>query len=171
MLKMPITYTNYDGVTVTEDFYFHFSKAELIEMQASSPDGLAAQLDEVANSNDPKLIIATFKKLILDAYGVKSEDGRRFEKSAGLRAEFVETEAFSELFMLLCTDADAAARFVNGVVPQNLEQDLNSLNRGSGNSPVGAPKSDEKVMTKQDAIKMSAEELAAKLSTGWVIAS
>ncbi len=31
---------------------------------------------------------------------------------------FVQTEAYSDLFMELATNADAAAAFVNGIVPQ-----------------------------------------------------
>ena len=30
---------------------------------------------------------------------------------------FSQTEAYSQLFMELATDADAAAKFVNGIVP------------------------------------------------------
>ena len=36
--------------------------------------------------------------------------------------EFKETEAYSQLFMKLATDADAAAKFVNGIIPAKLAE-------------------------------------------------
>ena len=63
-----------------------------------------------------------FKDLVLKAYGVKSDDGRRFIKSKELSEEFAQTEAYSQIFMELATDADAAAKFVNGIIPADLAQ-------------------------------------------------
>jgi hypothetical protein len=120
MLKKSITYKNYNDKTVTEDYYFHLTKAELIELEVSEKGGLAEALKRIVASNDGAQIIQTFKKIILQAYGVKSEDGRRFIKSQELRDEFEQTEAYSTLFMELATDAGAAAIFVNGIVPEGL---------------------------------------------------
>ena len=47
----------------------------------------------------------------------KSPDGKRFIKSEELSTAFSQTEAYSQLFMELATDADAAAKFVNGIIP------------------------------------------------------
>ena len=58
-----------------------------------------------------------FKGLILKSYGVKSPDGRRFIKSEQRSEEFSQTEAYSDLFMELASDAEAAAEFVNKVTP------------------------------------------------------
>ena len=58
-----------------------------------------------------------FTSIIRKAYGVKSPDGKRFIKSDELSDEFMQTEAYSDLFMTLITDAQAAADFVNGVMP------------------------------------------------------
>ena len=43
--------------------------------------------------------------------------GKRFIKSKELSEAFSQTEAYSQLFMELATDADAASKFVNGIVP------------------------------------------------------
>ena len=107
MLKKTIPYTDYNGVERVEDFYFNLSKAESMEME------LAAQ--------DVPTIIATFKQIILKAYGEKSPDGRRFVKSEELSKAFSETEAYSILYMELATDANAAAEFVNGIVPKDAD--------------------------------------------------
>lgn len=118
MIKKTITYTDYNDVERKEDFYFHLSKAEITEMELSTTGGLAEQIKRIVAAQDQPAIIKIFKDLILKAYGEKSADGKRFEKKNGeLAAAFAETEAYSILFMELATDADAAAAFVNGIVP------------------------------------------------------
>ena len=118
MIKKTITYEDYNGVERTEDFYFNLTKAEVMEMEMSTKGGLAEMIDRIVKAKDEPAIIQIFKDLILKAYGVKSLDGRRFEKSDEIRTDFAQTEAYSILFMELATDADAAAKFVNGIVPK-----------------------------------------------------
>lgn len=117
MLKKTITYTDYNGVERTEDFYFNLSKAEVIEMEMSVSGGLMGMIDRVVSAQDTPSIVKIFKDLVLKAYGEKSPDGKRFVKSDELRTAFSQTEAYSTLFMELATDADAAANFVNGIIP------------------------------------------------------
>lgn len=120
MLKKTITYVDYDGNQRTEDFYFNLSKAEIAEMEMTTAGGLDKVINQIIAEQDGKRIIELFKDLILRSYGKKSPDGKRFIKSEELRDEFSQTEAYSDLFMELATDADAAAAFVNGIIPNNL---------------------------------------------------
>ena len=117
MLKKTFTYTDYNGVERTEDHYFNLSKAELMEMELSTTGGLAEMINKIVAAQDAPSIVKIFKDLVLKAYGQKSADGRRFIKSKELSDEFAQTEAYSQLFMELATDADAASKFVNGIVP------------------------------------------------------
>jgi len=117
MLKKTFTYTDYNGVERTEDHYFNLSKAELMEMELSTTGGLAEMINKIVAAQDAPAIVKIFKELVLKAYGQKSADGRRFIKSKELADEFAQTEAYSQLFMELATDADAASKFVNGIVP------------------------------------------------------
>ena len=117
MHKETITYEDYNGVEITEDFFFNFNKAELMEMQYGVAGGLDAILKRIVATNDTPGLITIFKDLVLKAYGVKSPDGRRFIKSDELREEFTQTEAYSEIFMELATDDKKAAEFVNGIIP------------------------------------------------------
>ena len=112
-----ITYTDYDGEERTEKFYFNLSKAEIAEMDLSANGGLEGIAKEIMAAKDNARLVQLFKDLILKAYGVKSQDGRRFIKSDQLREEFTQTEAYSELFMELVTDANAAAEFFNKITP------------------------------------------------------
>lgn len=123
MLKKTITYTDYNGEERREDFYFNLNKAEIMEMQMSTTGGLDELIKRIVDAKDAPAIIKIFKDLILKAYGEKSADGRRFEKERDGRKlcdEFAQTEAYSILFMELATDADAAAAFVNGIVPSDM---------------------------------------------------
>ena len=118
MLKKTVTYTDYNGLERTEDFYFNLSKAELMEMQAGTPGGYGEMLQAIVDAKDLPVLIKLFKELILKSYGVKSPDGRRFIKSKELSDEFAQTEAFVKLYMEMVTDDKAAAAFANGIIPQ-----------------------------------------------------
>jgi hypothetical protein len=117
MLKKTITYVDFDGNERTEDFYFNLTKAEVTEMEMSIDGGLTKTLQRVVAAQNPPELIKIFKEVVLKAYGEKSPDGRRFVKSQELRDGFACTQAYSELFMELATDADAAAAFMNGIAP------------------------------------------------------
>lgn len=117
MLKKTIKFTDYDGNERTEDFYFNLSKAEITEMELTQTGGLVRLIEKIVAEQDSKRIIEIFKDLILRSYGEKSPDGRRFIKNKEIQEAFSQTEAYSELFMELATDADAAADFVNGIIP------------------------------------------------------
>ena len=117
MLKKTITYIDFDGNDRTEDFYFNLTKAEVAEMELSADGGLTKFLNKIVAEKDSKKIVEMFKSLILKSYGEKSLDGRRFIKNQEVRDSFMQTEAYSQLFMTLATDANAAQAFVNGIVP------------------------------------------------------
>lgn len=124
MLKKTITYTDYNGVERTEDHYFNLSKAEIMEMELSTTGGLTEMIQRIVAAKDAPAIVKIFKDLILKAYGEKSADGKRFIKSEEISEAFSQTEAYSQLFMELATDADAAAAFVNGIIPSDLSKKL-----------------------------------------------
>ena len=121
MLKKTIEYTDYNDVKRKEDFYFNLTKAEIMEMELSTTGGLAEMIQKIIDTQDTPQIIKIFKELVLKAYGEKSADGKRFIKNDEIRDGFAQTEAYSELFMELATDANAAAAFVNCIVPKDLE--------------------------------------------------
>lgn len=122
MLKKTVTYVDYNGVERTEDFYFNLSKAEVAEMELSVEGGFSKMLEEIVASKDNVRIVSLFKQMVLKAYGEKSVDGRRFVKSEEISQAFAQTEAYSEIFMELALNTDAAAAFVNGIMPANLDK-------------------------------------------------
>lgn len=122
MIKKTITYNDFNGNERTEDFYFNLTKAEVMKMEMSTTGGLAEMIKRVVAAQDTPAIIKIFEDLIKLSYGVKTPDGRGFTKKAEDLEAFITTEAYSQLFMELATDADAAAKFVNGIVPADVGQ-------------------------------------------------
>lgn len=128
MLKKTITYTDYNGVERTEDFYFNLSKAEVMEMEMSIEGGLAEKINKIIQTKDIPSIIKAFKEIVLKAYGEKSADGKKFIKNDELREGFMQTEAYSELFMELATDAEKASDFINNIIPADLAEQVKEDN-------------------------------------------
>ena len=128
MLKKTITYTDFNGMERSEDFYFNLTKAEVMEMEMSTVGGLSEMIQRIIAAQDTPSIIKVFKDLVLKSYGEKSADGKRFIKTPEIAEAFSQTEAYSGLFMELATDADAAAAFVNGIIPKT---------NGKANLPSG----------------------------------
>ena len=126
MLKKPITYTDYNGVERTEDFYFNLSKAELMEMELGVTGGMTEMLNKIIAAKDAPSLMKTFKEMIMKSYGIKSDDGKRLIKSEELSIAFTQTEAYSVLFMELITDDKAAADFVNGIIPNEIQAEVSA---------------------------------------------
>lgn len=121
MIKKTITYTDYNNVNRTEDFYFNLTITELMEMQLGTTGGTAEMIQKAIDAQDNKSIFKIFKDLLLKAYGEKSADGKRFMKvnddGVPLYIAFAQTEAYSNLFMELVTNGDAASTFINSIIP------------------------------------------------------
>lgn len=122
MFKKTVTYTDYDGVERTESFYFNLSEAEIVEMELGTEGGWRERMQRIIDSKDAPTIMREFKKLIMLSYGIKSDDGRRFIKSDDISREFIQTEAYNQIFMELVTDAKAAADFANGIAPSGKDR-------------------------------------------------
>ena len=131
MIKKNITYTDYNGVTRTEPFYFNLSKSELMEMEFGTVGGFTDMVQKVVATQDLPSLIKIFKDFVLKSYGIKSDDGRRFEKSEELATAFSQTEAYTTLFMELATDSKAASEFINGVVPAEVAKEMSVQNVAS----------------------------------------
>lgn len=131
MLMLNRTYKDYDGNERNEDFYFFLSKAELTEMKFSKEGGFENYIQKIIQEKNQAKMIETMKELVRKAYGEKSLDGRTFVKNEEVLNRFVQTEAYSDLFMELATNDDFAAKFVNGIMPTDLAEAVAKQNAGS----------------------------------------
>jgi hypothetical protein len=127
MLKKTVTYKDYNDVERTETFYFHFNEAEILDMEMSTEGGFAERVQRIIDAKEQTALLKVIKKFVLDAYGVKSEDGKRFIKTDKVKEEFIQSPAFSIIFMELVTNDKLAAEFVNGVVPDSMKDRLKSI--------------------------------------------
>ena len=126
MFVKTVTYTDYNGVEKTENFYFNLSKSELIDMELTTPGGFSNYLQKLIDSKDYPLIVKMVKRLILMSYGIKSPDGKRFMKSDQISEEFAQSPAYDKIYMEFVTDVNAGADFVNGLIPDDMVDAVNN---------------------------------------------
>lgn len=193
MLKKSITYENlFTGEAVTEDHYFHLSKADLIEMEmeenkttfvgrdGQSYTGLQAKLRRIVDAEDGQGIMEALKDWIRRSYGVR--DGSRFRKSKEIWEDFSSTEAYSQMFFELCTNAELAGEFIEKIVPGDLDQVVSEIKaQVEAQEAAAAPATPEEpvtdptgltspitpmVLTANEMIAMDSDELKSGLATG-----
>lgn len=117
MFKQTLTLTDFDGDEYEETVYFHLSKSELFEWENSVGGGMRQHLETIVKSKDNVKIMAAFKDILHRSYGVKSPDGKRFIKSEEAWLEFEQSPAYDELFFMIVSDADYAAKFIDAISP------------------------------------------------------
>lgn len=118
MIKKTITYTDFNGNERTEEFHFHLTEAEAVALNFSqNTHSLKEHIEKIIKADNFSRLVELFQEVILLSYGEKSEDGRRFVKSQEMRDEFSQTAAYSQLFIELSTNANAAKDFMNGIIP------------------------------------------------------
>ena len=122
MLKETITYIDFNDQERTEDFYFNLTRTELIRMEMSKSGSLTGLLTKITKANDMPDIFEAMEMLILKAYGEKSVDGRRIDKSEEISRNFMNCPAYDKLFEKLTTDANYAYKFLIGLLPKDLAE-------------------------------------------------
>ena len=161
MLKKTITYKDFNDNEISEDFYFHLSQAEIVELEVSHQGGLSVAIQRIMDAEDLDSLMAEFKKIILMAYGKRSADGRRFIKTQELRDEFTSSNAYSALFMELITNTDAAIEFTTGIVPAEMAEQAAKLQGIDPKAtPIIAVVTEPEIVTKKDIAEMTPEQLA-----------
>lgn len=123
MFKKTITYTDFNDEQQTQDFYFHMSKAELLALTADA-DSMMARIQRIIAAKDGKSILQEFRALIRMACGVRSDDGARFIKTPEAQGVLMDSPAYDELLMELCTNADASAEFVRQLIPEKMQEEM-----------------------------------------------
>lgn len=116
MTHKTFKYVNFDGKEVEEEYYFHLSKAELMEMELSAYGGLEMLIKRLIEEKNSEELVKIFKRIILSSVGQKSYDGNRFIKNDEIRTNFYQTEAYSQLFCELIQNPDYANEFINAVI-------------------------------------------------------
>lgn len=172
MLKKEITYEDpFTNEEVTQTFYFNLTKAEITEWEFSVDGGLQQYLTAIVENENGKEIMAAMKELILKSHGKR--EGSNFIKNERIREEFESSEPYSALFWELCTDADAASKFMNAIVPKDMaNQDELAFDRPNLTQvpkpvePTVLEREEAKILTRKELIEMDHQELQSGLAEG-----
>lgn len=119
MIKKNVTYKNFEDIEITETLHFHFTEAELVELESSEEGGLTAWGETLKESGNIEEILAALKKIIGKAYGEKMDGGRRFVKNDLIVDSFKSSEAYSTLLFQLLENPTEAGEFFKALVPKN----------------------------------------------------
>ena len=115
-------YVDYNGVERKEDYYFNFTESELLDAEYDEGGSLSSILTKIIKTKDQGALIRMFKHLILNSYGEKSSDGKRFIKSEELSTQFSQTEAFNMMYMKCVTDDVFANKFIENIIPKAITE-------------------------------------------------
>lgn len=118
MLKKTITYKDFDGNERSEDYYFHLSKTEAIELDFEYSGGLETYARYIVQAQNKKAIFDLMRTIVLRSYGEKSLDGRTFVKNSEITEAFTGTNAYDQLMFELISKENAATEFMTGVLPK-----------------------------------------------------
>lgn len=132
MITKEVNYVDFKGNVRNEELCFNLTQVEMVEMGFDLPEDIRKEVgDDPSNITEEtainllsklgeKGVMAFLKTIILKAYGVVSEDGRRFEKSEKISKEFSETVAFDNLMIDLLSDDEKASGFINALIPASI---------------------------------------------------
>jgi hypothetical protein len=132
MLKQMITWDGFDGKQANRTLYFNLTRYEIAhDMELEVLEQRFKRFQEDVIGDEPnrdmtppeiREMLDIFKVLVKHAYGVRSEDGKRFSKNEEIWDEFVETGAFDAFIWYMFEDASRANAFMNGIWPKEVQE-------------------------------------------------
>lgn len=115
MFKHTVEYNDFNGNERTEDLYFHLATHEVTRLEASIGMSLEDHITELQTNQKVPELLAFLEKVMINAFGVKSADGKTFRKTKEIHEEFEYSQAYAELFEQVVTNPDLARKFGEGV--------------------------------------------------------
>lgn len=138
VIRKNITFKDLEGNSRTEEFCFHLNKAELAELKMVHGDGLEGLMGTLNAAKDGETIIAAFRKIISATVGQPNpHDGISFDKDPDYVKRFMNSDAYSELFMELISAEDSGGSFIIGVLPKDLQEE--ALKQKAAQAAAGPP--------------------------------
>lgn len=123
MIKQTITYNDYNGMERTEDFYFNLTEVELMNMNLEHVN-LQDKMRALVNAKDMQAIMKLITKIIYQSHGVKSDDGKHFRKSDEISTSFMQSPAYTVLFMDMLKGKIDPVKFIKGIVPSDIAKKI-----------------------------------------------
>lgn len=132
MIKKIANYEDFEGNQITDELWFNLTQTELISMSMDMPEDISDSIGNGENVDQAaasakiieklgnKGVFEFIKDLLIKSYGIRTPDGKGFKKNAEITENFACSLAFDAIFMELISDDQAAANFVNGVIPTSV---------------------------------------------------
>lgn len=119
MLKKTLSYIDYNGNETSEDLYFHLSPMEIVRIQAELQLGDGQELDtyalKLAESKDLKAMLTFIDMIVQKSYGVRSSDGKHFDKSESVLKELISSPKYDALIENLLFVEGSVQEFASGI--------------------------------------------------------
>lgn len=131
MYKKTVKYEDLDGNEQEETLYFNYSVPQILETLAKlhvDVDNIQDYVQKLSESGDVKKMIEFIHTIIVDGYGQRSEDAKRFIKNDKIKKDFEESVVFDQVFMNFLNNPKEFETFITATT--------HSLNKLSNNSNV-----------------------------------
>lgn len=120
MLKKTLSYENLDGETVTKDFYFQITKAEVVEKAMANGDGYLESLGQLSAETNGAEILRHFKDILSNAVGQRQ--GQLFIKNDDIRNEFMYSGAYDQFLLEMLEAPDSGASQIRAILPKDAQK-------------------------------------------------
>lgn len=120
MIRKEISYVDFNDKPQKDIAYFHLSKAELGKLQMRENGTFIDRLQELVARRQVEAMYNFVYNLVLDAYGERDPEGRKFIKNPALREDFEQSIAFSEFLSELLADGDSLSDFIRAILPADM---------------------------------------------------
>lgn len=124
MYSKQIPYTNFQGKPKNKTVHFNLTESEIFkllpEFQRVFTFRRNQEGDEIRklDANEVVEFYTDFEKIMLEAWGVPSEDGEHFRKAG--RYEFAESAMFSACMVMFLTDPAETGKLLDAMIPKEL---------------------------------------------------
>lgn len=125
MIKRTVTYKDFDGNPVSEDYCFHMMEADFVDLDFKYEEygGLRGYLTQLVKDiqekgeNAPKRPMYEFLKEMISV-SVGKRVGNRFDRSPEVKDRFFQTGAYSGFLIDLLKDPEGIPTFIDGITPE-----------------------------------------------------
>ena len=129
MLKKTMTTVDFGGTERTEDYYFNLTRAEIMEMELNTEGGFVQMINRITAAQSQLELAKLFKQILCKSYGVLSPDGRKFVKNEAVLADFMATQAYSDLYYKLASNAEEAAACFEAILPEDMKEEAKKADK------------------------------------------
>jgi len=124
MYKTTVEFEDFNGESRTKTVYFTLNEAQFLELQAKLGGHLSERITRIREDKDESSLIYLIKELMRAAYGEKSDDGLRMDKSDEAWLRFYQSNAYSAALMKILTVDSETAAFLNGILPKQIREQV-----------------------------------------------